>query len=207
MTYSKGVEFLEGHPIVSDQVTKLELTVVLAELRKVLAAQVDGDIVELGCYLGTTSLFLQRAVSGKNKTLHVYDSFEGLPPKVYADESPLGQQYKAGELSVGKSVLINNFKHAGLPLPVIHKAWFDALSPDDLPDQICFAYLDGDFYNSIQQSLKLVWPKLALGAVVVVDDYQHQGLPGAKKAVDEWLKTHAANLQVQESLAILRPKA
>lgn len=200
-----GVEFLQGYPIISDQVTKAELTVVLAELRKVLDVPVEGDIVELGCHAGTTSLFLQRAVLGKNKTLHVYDSFEGLPPKGAADESPLGQQYKAGELSVGKTVLINNFKHAGLSLPIIHKAWFDALSPKDLPDKVCFAYLDGDFYNSIRTSLELVWPKLTPGAVVIVDDYQHQGLPGAKRAVDEWLKTHAANLQVQESLAIIRP--
>ncbi len=205
MTYSKGVEFLEGYPIVSDQVTKQELAVVLVELRKVLAAQVEGNVVELGCFAGTTSLFLQRAVLGKDKTLHVYDSFEGLPPKTVADKSPLGEQYKVGELSVSKSVLINNFKHAGLPLPIIHKAWFDALSPKDLPDQICFAYLDGDFYDSIRCSLELVWPKLTRGAVVVVDDYQHQGLPGAKKAVDEWLKTHAANLRIQESLAILKP--
>jgi O-methyltransferase len=89
-------------------------------------------------------------------------------------------------------------------LPVIHKAWFRDLAPADIPPQICFAFLDGDFYESIRDSLRLVWPQLAPRAIVVVDDYQSEALSGAKRAVDEWLAHHPARLQVADSLAILR---
>ena len=42
------------------------------------------------------------------------------------------------------------------------------------------------------------------GSTVIVDDYQNAALPGAAKAVDEWLNTHTANLRVEASLAIIR---
>ena len=53
-------------------------------------------------------------------------------------------------------------------------------------------------------SLRLVWPRLTPGARVVVDDYASEALPGAARAVDEWLRQHPARLQVEQSLAILR---
>lgn len=190
-------------PLVSDQINKTELAVILRELHTTLGA--PGDVVEFGCYVGTTSLFLQRVLAGSGKTLHVYDSFAGLPQKTTADQNPLGTAYVAGELVATKAQLIKNFKQAGVPLPVIHKGWFANLTPQDLPRRISFAYLDGDFYDSITTSLQLVWPQLAPGAKVVVDDYSHQGLPGARRAVDAWLKTHPAKLRVEASLAILTP--
>ena len=89
-------------------------------------------------------------------------------------------------------------------MPIIHKGWFSDLTLADTPDVISFAFLDGDFYESIHDSLKVVWPKLAPGAIVVVDDYQAEALPGAKRAVDEWLKTHPARVRVVASLAVIQ---
>ena len=196
---------LDSYPIISDQVDRAELAQILLAFEKTLQKNVPGDVVELGCYVGTTSLFLQRMILQykAQKQLHVYDSFEGLPPKTTHDASPAGEQFKAGELHAQKSVFIRHFKQAGLPLPTIHKGWFSDLTIDDTPELISFAFLDGDFYKSIKDSLHVVWPKLAPGAIVVVDDYQAEALPGAQRAVDEWLKTHPAHLRVVASLAII----
>jgi O-methyltransferase len=201
------MDLLKNYPIISDQVTREELGRILELFEKVLKNNVQGDVVELGCYVGTTTLFLRRLLLAhkSDKTLHAYDSFEGLPPKTTEDASPVGEQFKAGELYAQRSAFVKHFKQAGLPLPIMHKAWFSDLTPGDMPDKIAFAFLDGDFYESIRDSLSLVWPRLAEGAIVVVDDYQSEALPGAKRAVDEWLKTHPARLQVASSLAILRP--
>jgi len=177
--------------------------VILHELEAVLADDIEGDIVEFGCYSGTTSLFLKRLLANTRKQLHVYDSFAGLPTKTDADLSPAGEQFKAGELSISKTQFITNFKKAGLPLPTIHKAWFSDLTPADLPEKIAFAFLDGDFYESIWQSLALAWPRLVPGATVIIDDYQSETLPGARKAVDAWLKLHPAPYRHQASLAIV----
>lgn len=198
-------DLIKRYPIISDQVDRSELTVVLRELQKVLDSHVDGDIVELGCYEGTTSLFLQRMLRGQSKELHIYDSFEGLPPKDQRDSSPAGEHFKAGELSVAKSQLIKNFKQAGLPLPVIHKGWFEQLSDDSLPGKVAFAFLDGDFYTSTIYSLKLIWPHLTDGAIVVIDDYQTEALPGVAEAVKEWSQSHDFGLRIESSLAIIYP--
>src|SRR6266496_1925862 len=186
------MNLLDKYPIISGQITRQELQKILSVLQDAQRREIAGDVVEFGCYAGTTSLFLQRMLlqEGRKRQLHVYDSFEGLPPKSAQDASPAGEQFRPGELHASKRELVRHFKHAGLPLPVIHKAWFDQLQPHELPARIAFAFLDGDFYQSIQASLRLVWPRLSAGAVVIVDDYQSEALPGAKRAVDEWLATH-----------------
>ena len=191
--------------LLNDQFNQRELGVLLRELRRVLNADVPGDIVELGCYKGLTSLEIQKllATQHSDKKLYLYDSFMGLPPKVMQDSSPAGMQFKAGELPASKAAVIQLFKKSGLQVPHIKKAWFSDLGVHDLPEQIAFAFLDGDFYESILDSLKLVWPKLAPGAVLLVDDYQNEALPGAAEAVTVWLKTHSAVLKVEASLAII----
>ena len=120
------------------------------------------------------------------KRLWIYDSFEGLPEKNIADESVLGVDFKEGELFVTKREVKERFLRAGLPVPVIKKAWFRDLSDEDLPEKIAFAFLDGDFYESIRDSLKLVGPRMSEGGVMMIHDYTNPALPGVKKAVDEW---------------------
>lgn len=191
--------------LISDQVTRQEIDILLRELNQVDKSLVNGDVVELGCYLGTASLFISRHLrqSAVNRAFHVYDSFEGLPEKLAQDRSPAGEQFIKGELLATKSQFIKNYKQAGLELPFIHKGWFEDLQPTDLPSRIALAFLDGDYYSSIRSSLKLVWPKMAKGAVVIVDDYASESLPGAKKAVDEWLRGHPAKIRVEAGMALI----
>ena len=98
----------------------------------------------------------------------------------------LGVDFKQGELGVTKREVKMRFLRAGLSVPVIKKAWFNELKDLDLPEKIAFVFLDGDFYESIRDSLKLVVPKMSDGGVLVVHDYNNPALPGVKKAVDEW---------------------
>ncbi|MFI5212439.1 MAG: TylF/MycF/NovP-related O-methyltransferase [Candidatus Saccharimonadales bacterium] len=188
--------------LLSDQVDKRELGVILRELLKTLDT-VAGDVVEFGCYTGTTSVHLAHFLAPTTKELYVYDSFAGLPAKTSKDSSPAGEQFKEGELLATKKQLVLNFKKARQPLPHIIKGWFCDVTSADVPSVISFAFLDGDYYDSILDPLKLIWPKLSPGAVVIVDDYASEALPGAARAVDDWLKTHSARLRVESSLAII----
>lgn len=198
---------LSKYPIISDQIERDELKVILNSLEQIMQKSVNGAVVEFGCYAGTTSLFIQRLLHTQEtrREFHVYDSFEGLPEKQSADQSPSGLQFKAGELAVSKSSFIHNFKKAGLPLPVIHKRWFSELTADDVPNKIAFAFLDGDYYESILTPLKLISPLLTPGALIIVDDYHNQALPGAAKAVDEWVANRSVkSFRVQSSLALVQ---
>ena len=88
------------------------------------------------------------------------------------------------------------FLRAELPVPVIKKVWFKDLTSDDLPSEIAFAFLDGDFYESIRDSLKLVVPKMNDEGVIVVHDYTNPALPGVKKAVDELINIDNAKFRM-----------
>lgn len=192
----------------NDQVSELETEKILEIARECL--MVDGDFVELGCYRGDTSLLLaellvEKSVENSAKKLWIYDSFEGLPEKGKKDFSEIGKDFQQGELAVTKREVKARFLRAGLPVPVIKKAWFNELIGADLPEKIAFAFLDGDLYESIRDSLRLVENKMSKGGVIMVHDYDNQALPGVAKAVDEWLRDRARDIKMQKyrSLAII----
>lgn len=205
------------------QVTARETEILLQELKKTLNNNVPGDVVEFGCYKADTSVLYQKllesmghggafqpenqAAQASQKMLWLYDSFEGLPAKTREDNSAAGDAFQAGELLVTKREVIEKFKKMGLKLPKIKKAFFDDLDIIyDIPEKISYAFLDGDLYQSIKTSLRLVAEKMSQGGVIIVHDYNNPELPGSSRTVDEWLKAHqakVASFRVAETLAII----
>ena len=193
----------------NDQVSGAETDKIIEIARDCL--RVAGDFVEMGCYKGDTSLLLAEVLVGKSegegvegrsdlvavensvensvKKLWIYDSFEGLPEKGRFDESVLGVDFREGELMVTKREVKERFLRAGLMVPKIVKGWFEELTEVDLPEEIAFAFLDGDFYESIKCSLRLVGARMVDGGVIVVHDYNNPALPGVMNAVDEWVES------------------
>ena len=191
--------------LLSDQVNEREIQIILRELEKTRA--IFGDIVEFGCYVGTTSVFLAKKIEEWNSEKHLwlYDSFEGLPEKSVEDVNSLGEDFKKGELCASKKQLISNLRKANVKkMPKITKGWFNKISREQIPSKISFAFLDGDYYDSILDPLNLIWNNLEGGAVIVVDDYGNQALPGASKAVDEWCRKYNIPKDVEATLAIFK---
>ena len=205
------------------QVTARETEILLQELTKTLTHNIPGDVVEFGCYKADTSVLYQKLLESmghggsilsenqanqtSQKILWLYDSFEGLPAKTREDNSAAGDAFQAGELLVTKREVIEKFKKMGLKLPKIKKAFFDDLDIIyDIPKKISYAFLDGDLYQSIKTSLRLITEKMSQGGVIIVHDYNNPELPGSARAVDEWLKSHqskVASFRVAETLAII----
>ena len=170
-------------------------------LNHVVWSDIPGDVVELGCHEGYTSITIQKTLdqSNSNKRLHVYDSFEGVPLPDKVD----GTFLKRGDCDTTRDRLVNNFRMFGVRLPEIHAGWFKDTLPTQLPEKICFAHLDGDLYSSITESLENVYPRLSRGAIVVVDDYTdpevhsiHNILPGVKKACDDFFRDKKEKVNV-----------
>jgi O-methyltransferase len=158
-----------------------------------LAYGVPGDLVELGCHQGESSVLIQKIIDyyDPSRRLHVYDSFQGLP----ATHAPDGDTpYSQGQLQAARETVVDNFRRYGLREPEIHAGWFEDTLPGGLPERIAFAYLDGDLYESIKVSLEHVYPRLSRGAICLIDDYADTSiypeawnlLPGVKAACDEF---------------------
>lgn len=179
-----------------------QLQYVLALLDCCLNQNIEGDVVEFGCYVGESAKKIRRMLNLYNspKSLYVYDSFEGLPqPKDYEFWGP-------GALKTDENVLINNFVNNNLQVPYIHKSWFKDISDDKIPSQICFAFLDGDLYESIFDSLSKIYNKLSYGAIVCFHDYERGDCPGVKRAIDDFFinigKTERIQYKICDQLGI-----
>jgi len=160
---------------------------------QVIDRKVEGDFVELGVYLGGTAKLLALVMNWKksNKTLHLYDSFEGLPELTDEDEpsdeikSRMETLFKKGLFEVSQQRLSQTMRR--LHNYIVYPGWFSETIPNKLPDKICYAHLDGDLYSSMLESLEGVYPRLSPGAICVIDDYDNEGLPGVNQAVSEFM--------------------
>ena len=167
--------------------------------------KIEGDIVELGCYVGESSKYLMKTLleTNSDKKLYVYDSFEGLPPLSKWEENT---GWCEGTLKSTEEILISNFQQNNLPTPIIHKDWFKNIPEDKIPEKISFAFLDGDFYDSIYDSLIKIYDKVVDGGYIFFHDYERRDLPGVKEAIKDFLKERDLEynvVKVVEQLGLL----
>src|SRR5204863_8681210 len=64
--------------------------------------------------------------------------------------------------------------------------------PAQMPERIALLRLDTDWYESTKHELEHMYPRLADGGVLIVDDYGHW--EGARRAVDEYFGRQAPPL-------------
>jgi Macrocin-O-methyltransferase (TylF) len=199
--------WFRGHQIISDQITREGLEVVIGALEQTLASGVTGAIVEFGCYVGTTSVYIRRVLDqqgqSEQREFHVYDSFEGLPEKSGQDNNAAGVDFEAGKLYVTRKEFLQQFRSGNLKPPIIHKGWFNQIPPAEVPEPIAFAFLDGDFYESIISSLRLVYPKMSQHGRIVIDDYQRETLPGVERAIHDFFQGKNYRLRASQNKAII----
>lgn len=161
----------------------------------------EGVYCEAGIAAGAQVIAMK--YGAPNKTIHVFDSFCGIPRPSNMDDQMPGIKYFTEEEILqlpdpGKqklettgvsSVSIDDFKKhmidsgAGLDNLVIHEGWFEDVLPTVEIGLISILRLDGDLYNSTYVCLKYLYPKLIKGGVLIIDDIQ---LPGCEKAVNKY---------------------
>jgi len=175
-----------------DQITNLVLY-----LNDSIEKNIEGDVTEFGCYVGESSKYLMKTLLENNsdKKLYVFDSFEGLPPLSKWEE---GSGWRAGTLKSTEEILTSNFINNKLPTPIIHKDWFKDVPENKLPEKISFAFLDGDFYDSIYDSLNKIFDKVSDGGYICFHDYQRPDLPGVKAAIEDTFKERGVEYTVVE---------
>jgi O-methyltransferase len=167
-------------------ISRDQIKILLSVLDNILKQDIAGDVVEFGCYVGESSKYLRMMLDyyRSNKNLYVYDSFEGLPPLSKYEENT---GWRAGTLKTSEDILLSNFYNNGLRSPIITKGWFKDIPSYSIPEKICFAFLDGDFYDSIYDSLNQIYNKMSIGSAIMFHDYERPDLPGVKAAVLDFL--------------------
>jgi hypothetical protein len=122
-------------------------------------APAEGLVLEFGVENGDSLGFLAQRTS---RTVHGFDSFEGLP------ENWSGTFERAGKFSRGGALP---------PVPPngkLHVGWFDTVLPGFLaenPGPIALLHVDCDIYSSTKTIFDLAGDRLRPGTVIVFDEY------------------------------------
>ncbi len=169
-------------------------------LEQTVVNKIPGDVVELGCNSGDSTIVMQRILAelDPTKQLHAFDSFEGLPELTENDKKD--GVYAKGYMAAGLDLFKRKFEQVGLKLPHTHKGWFEETVPKFLPEKISFALIDGDLYESTKHVLPHVYERLSPGAICMIAVYYDEKIfprkgvaggyisPGVKRATDEFFK-------------------
>jgi O-methyltransferase len=183
----------------SDLMTKLigtpisEAFYIIAYLQKSL--NLFGDVCEFGVGQGATSALLANEIRSTDKTLWLFDSFRGLD-KPSEKDLLIDDIFNLGTIDKYEGTMVSTVDEVESRLTAISFpssrvkviAGFieDTIKNTNLPEKVCFAYVDFDFYSPISIALKFLNERLAAGGFIVVDDYGFFS-SGAKTAVDEFL--------------------
>lgn len=168
----------------------------------------EGDVCEFGVAHGETSALIANEIAlSSNKIFHLFDSFEGLPKPSEKDQLKddifsLGDMENyAGKMSCMEDFVIARLKAISFQSKryVIHKGFFEEVihQDDKLPEKVCFAYVDFDFYEPIKLALEFLHQRTSSGAMIIVDDYNFFST-GPKSAVDEFIKEKNLNAPLYE---------
>tara|TARA_B000000441_G_C21697920_1_gene323967 strand:- start:152 stop:793 length:642 start_codon:yes stop_codon:yes gene_type:complete len=130
---------------------------------------IQGDYIEFGIFKGKSlyhSVKTAKKINAeKNITFWGLDSFEGFP--VENHEFYKAKNFKASKSKVKKS--FNKYKN----VKIIDGYFEDTLSSDELQniENISFAFIDCDIYESAQVAFKFIRSKMTKGGFIMIDDF------------------------------------
>lgn len=140
---------------------------------------VPGDLIECGSFKGGSAVNLSRLAAKTGRRLHLFDSFQGLPPPREGDKehlvlSELKFHTYAGGAYAGSldEVRENVRKYGVLHVCDFHKGFFNETLPG-FDGQLVFAYVDADLTSSVRDCLKYLWPLLQPGSYLFTDEAHH----------------------------------
>ncbi|CAM5496340.1 hypothetical protein AFEL58S_03543 [Afipia felis] len=179
---------------------------------------IPGDIVECGVWRGGSALLASLAVRedethrndtalvgshGKPRRTWLYDTFEGMTTPTDTDvdlTGTLAAEYMSTYSDEGRWCYADEtdvrgvFAAEGFGLDEVRLVRGDVCETlrQTRPEQIAILRLDTDWYESTKVELELLYPRLAQGGVLIIDDYGHW--EGARRAVDEYFQQEPAPL-------------
>lgn len=171
----------------------------------ITANQIVGDIVECGVWKGGSMMAVAYTLIQKldpNRNLYLFDTFTGMSEPSEKDISIAGttafqelrESQKSDESSIWCYADLETVKtkvySTGYPKEKIHfiQGKVEDTIPEKAPSQIALLRLDTDWYESTRHELEHLFPRIADGGVIIIDDYGHW--QGARQAVDEYIQKY-----------------
>lgn len=148
---------------------------------------VAGDLIEAGAWRGGASMLMRATLDtlGDERTVWVADSFQGFAA---ADDGSVDLS-AFDFLAVSLEEVRESFDRLGLEQGVrFVPGYFEDTLPGLADRSWAVVRLDGDTYEATRHALRSLYPGLAVGGYLVVDDYG--SFEGCREAVDEFRSEH-----------------
>ncbi len=168
-------------------------------VERALADDVRGDLIETGVWRGGAAIFMRALLKSHgvdDRSVWVADSFEGMPvPDVERYPSDIQWKIAAGALSIPLDEVRHNFEIYGLLDDQVRflPGWFKNTLLTAPIERLAVLRLDGDLYKSTWTVLTHLYPKLAPGGFVIIDDF---GLDSCQQAVEDYRRRHEITEQI-----------
>jgi hypothetical protein len=113
-------------------------------------------------------------VWGAERSYVCIDTFSGFVPEQFAQDERLGTEpsYRSLFDYNSRRAVERTFRHLGHEIEVI-EGDISTLADKALPEQISVCLLDVDLAGPIHDGLRKVFPRIAPGGIILVDDCQH----------------------------------
>jgi len=153
-----------------------------------LSGLAKGNIIEIGCYLGYSSILMASAFGKLERKLYAIDLFNrekgwkggGTDTWIYRDFS----QREFAEKVVAESGLQDSIEILQGPSGEVVNQLTDV-------SDVGMIFIDGDHsHDGCMADLLSYAPLISAGGILVMDDYAGRNHPGVKSAVDEYLTKH-----------------
>jgi O-methyltransferase len=174
-------------------------------VESVVEDEIEGDLIEAGVWRGGASILVRAtldSLGAGGRTLWLADSFEGFPAPGDGDaadrvvEGDLGGlQFLAPGLEAVQSYFARFGCDKGLRFV---PGFFENTLAHLHGRRWSLIRLDADTYAATKLALEALYPGLAAGGYLVLDDYYHPWLPECRKAVDEFRDEHGITEPIQQ---------
>ena len=158
--------------------------------QQVATKRIDGLVAEAGVYKGGSARII--ATAFPKKTVHLFDSFEGMLEDDKAKDDPQNICHKKGNFSDVSLESVQGYLD-DRPNCVFHKGWFPETAKFLTDEKFCFVHLDMDYYQSTKHGIEIFWPRLNKGGIMVIDDWEWIACPGVKQAIFEYFTENIQN--------------
>jgi len=180
--------------------------------RHIVHAKIPGAIVECGVWRGGSMMLSAMALCAAGdsaRELWLYDTYEGMSEPTKEDLDwrgrPAAELMKSSAHDKENSIwcyssldeVRRNMARTGYAADRVHyvKGKVEDTIPGEAPAQIALLRLDTDFFASTYHELQHLFPRLARGGVLIIDDYGHW--KGAREATDKFFAELARPVLLQ----------
>jgi O-methyltransferase len=170
--------------------------------------ELDGAIVEVGCFMGGTAEIAWKMLSstGYTKRYVCIDTFGGFVPAQFDRDRQLGtpETLREGFVMNSRPLVrrVLNLHDAGAVELV--EGDIAQVNGRALPDRVIACLSDTDLYEPTRATLEKVYPRLAPGGVILVDDCNEDNpFRGAWRAYAEFVAAEGLPRRLEFGMGVI----